>query len=671
MHRSDIRPCVSPEPDLPWIARLVARVEVWNHASLRPGFRWGAALVPLLCVLLAAPARAGNVRVSFTDTGAQPNGDCLVQAVSSDGRFVVFLSSATNLPGGGGSPQLFVRDVAQGTTELVSVSPVGARATGTATRNASISADGRYVAFETDATNLVAEDTTTLIKVVVRDRWAGVTVLASGPAPGGFGGGDSSQPSISGNGRYVAFQSSSRLLAADPDTFTDIYVRDLWGGGLERVSVPVVGQNDGGANSPSINYDGRFVAFSSTSQNLVASDTNGAQDVFVRDRLTGVTVRASLPTGGPEANGHSNSAAISWDGRCVAFVSAATNLGAANGLADIFVRDLATGVTERVDVPMGTPAAGLVALGTPVSISADGRFVVFAAQYGQLAPGNVVGGDDVYLRDRKIGVTLRASLDTNGVDPNGQSGPGLVAPLGNMVVFTSRANNIVSGDTNNFADVFAADTASLLFPFRYQAFIKQAYRDLLGRDPEPAALSNWNNFLSQGGSRLDMARSVDQSQEFRHLLVRNLYVRLLRRQADTAGENGWVSFLNGGGTIEELEAQLIASGEYFSVRGGSTNVGFVRAVYSDELNRRTDPAGENNFVNALASGASRVQVARDIINSQEGRILRVRQFYWWLLRRDADPAGLNGGVDALNHGVRDEELIAMIVASDEYFMNAQ
>lgn len=648
-----------------------------GHRSLPTGRRllltaplW---VLGCLCLATAAPAQAGNVRVSLADNGAQPNGFSGLQAVSGDGRFVVFASNATNLiPGGSSGTQLFVRDLALGTTEIVSVSSAGAISNSSENGSAAISADGRFVAFQTTAANLVPQDTSTNYKVVVRDRWAGVTVLASVPAPGGSGGSHSYSPALSGSGRYVAFDSSARLVPADSDNQEDVYLRDLWAGTTERVSVPLPGGgNDNQSISPSISYDGRFVAFQSESTRLVSGDTNGAGDVFVRDRLTGTTIRASVPTALPQAEGAGQWSSISWDGQFVVFSSSAPSLGASSG-SGVFVRDLAAGVTERVDIPMGPPyPPGSFRDFVGFSISADGRFVTFASSYNGMAPGDAVGGSDVYLRDRKTGITLRASLDAIGADPNGISQNGIIAPLGNMVVFASDATNIVAGDTNGQLDVFATDTASLLYPFRYQTVVKQAYRDLLGREPEPQALAGWNNFLSQGGDRLELGRTLAYSQEYRQLLVSSLYVWLLRRQADTGGRSAWVDFLSQGGAIEQVEVGLISSHEYFFNRAGGTNSGFLRAVYADLLNRRPDPGGESWYGRALAAGVPREQVVVEIINSQEAKELRVRRFFWWLLRRDADPLGLFWGVDALNRGARDEDVIAALLASDEYFLRAQ
>lgn len=200
-----------------------------------------------------------------------------------------------------------------------------------------------------------------------------------------------------------------------------------------------------------------------------------------------------------------------------------------------------------------------------------------------------------------------------------------------------------------------------------RAFVQRAYADLLEREPEPGASHGWSDYLDRGGSRLTLARTIVYSTEYRTLLVRNLYAALLQRQADPGGLYAWVSFMNAGGTTEQVEEQILGSDEYFVRRGGGSNRGFLQAAYLDVLGRPPDPGGEGWFLAVLAAGRSRVQVAGDLVNSGEGRSVRVRRLFLWLLRRDADPSGLSWGMDALNRGVKVEELIAAIVASDEYY----
>ncbi len=288
-------------------------------------------------------------------------------------------------------------------TELVSVATGGAQGNDTSTE-ASISADARFVAFWSDASNLVGGDTNGVEDVFVRDRQTGTTELVSVATGGTQGNARSRYPSISSDGRFVAFWSdASNLVAGDTNGSADVFVRDRQTLTTVRVSV-ATGGAQGNANSlnafSSISADGRFVAFESDATNLVAGDTNGSADVFVRDRLSGTTERVSLAAGGAQGNADSLGPSISASGRFVAFWSLATNLvaGDTNAWNDVFVRDRQSATTERVSVATGG-AQGDFNSYDP-SISADGRFVAFESGATNLVAGDTNGSFDVFLRDR-------------------------------------------------------------------------------------------------------------------------------------------------------------------------------------------------------------------------------------------------------------------------------
>ena len=218
----------------------------------------------------------------------------------------------------------------------------------------SISAEGRYVAFASLATDLVPGDSNELCDVFVHDQQTGDTFLVSVASNGTQGNGDSNRPSISADGRYVAFESwASNLVPGDTNHNYDVFVHDRQTGQTERVSVASDGtQGNGFCTSPSISADGRHVAFTSEASNLVAADTNDAGDVFVHDRQTGQTERVSVASDGTQGNGFCASPSISADGRYTAFRPEASNLvrGDANDIEDIFVHDRQTGQTVRISV---------------------------------------------------------------------------------------------------------------------------------------------------------------------------------------------------------------------------------------------------------------------------------------------------------------------------------
>jgi Tol biopolymer transport system component len=280
-------------------------------------------------------------RVSVGAAG-QANGGSLSPAISADGRFVAFNSYASNLVPGdtNGTTDIFVRDLLARVTRRVSVGPAG-QGNSDSSGVPAISADGRFVTFTSSASNLVPGDTNGAIDVFVRDLQAGVTKRVS-VGTGGQANDYSFFATISADGRFVAFESfAANLVPGDTNGTSDIFVRDLQAGVTRRVSVGAAGQgNSDSSGAPAISADGRYVAFFSHASNLVPGDTNGAYDIFVRDLLAGVTRRVSVGASG-QGNRDSLAPAITADGRSVAFVSASFNLVThdTNRAWDVFVRD--------------------------------------------------------------------------------------------------------------------------------------------------------------------------------------------------------------------------------------------------------------------------------------------------------------------------------------------
>ena len=424
--------------------------------SVRAGIRLAFA------ALLAAPLAAQvTERASLSSTGGEANGESRHASTSADGRFVAFESAAANLGpslAANGFRHVFVRDRFRGTTEIVSVSSAGAQGNGDSS-HPSISADGRYVAFESAANNLVVHDLGTWTDVFVHDRKLGTTVIASVDSSGAQRGGNSYDPSISADGRSVAFTSVAAIAPDDTNGLEDVYVRDLSGGTTTRASVDGnAAEADGASGSPSISADGQHVAFLSAATNLVANDTNGAVDVFVRDLALGATERASVDGNGTQGNlDCGDRPSISADGRYVAFRSLASNLVAAdtNGAADVFVRDRQLGATELASVD-GGGGQGDGDSGEP-ALSPDGRFLVFRSLATSLVLGDGNGAADIFVRDRQAGTTDRASVDGGGAEANGASDAPVISPDGRYVSFESEATNLVAVDGNGATDVFLHD----------------------------------------------------------------------------------------------------------------------------------------------------------------------------------------------------------------------
>jgi hypothetical protein len=412
----------------------------------------------------ATPAGVGSgtviTRVPVDAAGQQANGGSYDAAISADGRFVAFTSAASNLVAGdtNGSDDVFVRDRVAKVTRRVSVGPTGQQANGDSLKPA-ISADGRFVAFDSVASNLVAGDTNGSFDVFVRDRVAKVTRRVSvGPA-GQEANGGSYDAAISADGRFVAFISSaSNLVAGDTNGSYDVFVRDRVAQVTRRMSVGPAGQQaNGGSLQPAISADGRFVAFWSWASNLVAGDTNNADDVFVRDRVAQVTRRVSVGPAGQQANDGSLHPAISADGRFVTFRSWASNLvaGDTRGRIDVFVRDRVAQVTRRVSVGQG----GRQANGDSFepAISAHGRFVTFGSFAPNLVAGDINHRPDVFVRDRRAHLTRRVSIGPAGRQANRRSLQPAISAHGRYVAFESYASNLLPGDTNGTWDVFVRD----------------------------------------------------------------------------------------------------------------------------------------------------------------------------------------------------------------------
>ena len=447
------------------------------------------------------PSPGATERVSVDSAGNQGNdisgwwatigGDRGYPAISAGGRYVAFESLATNLvPGDTNATwDVFVHDRQTGATERVSVDSAGNQANGTSWYPA-ISADGRYVAFYSFASNLVSGDTNGFGDVFIHDRQTGATervsVDSAGNQGNGYSGNGPSGAAVSGDGRYVAFQSSaSNLVPADTNGGEDVFVHDRQTGATERVSVHSDGSEADynafwreGSRWPAMSVDGRYVAFESEASNLVGidtngdttcdagCDTNGYADVFVHDRETGTTERVSVDSGGNEGNWYSFWASISADGRYVAFYSRASNLVSGDTIAcpdystpgpcsNVFVHDRQTGITERVSVD-SAGNQGDSGSGWP-SISADGRYVVFASYATNLVTGDSNGYVDVFVHDRLTGTTERVSVDSAGNQANQWSLAFAVSADGRYVAFASSASNLVPGDTNGAGDIFVHD----------------------------------------------------------------------------------------------------------------------------------------------------------------------------------------------------------------------
>ncbi len=397
------------------------------------------------------------LRVSVDSGEVQGNNDSYFPAISADGRYIVFNSYASNLVSGdtNGASDIFVHDMQTHLTRRVSVDSNGIQGNGHSYRPV-VSADGRYIAFDSDASNLVPGDTNGNTDVFVHDQQTGVTTRMSVRSDGWQGLGTSLSPSVSADGRYVAFHSSAANLAAnDTNLANDIFLHDRQTGETRRISTAFGGmQVDHDSRYPSISADGRYIAFESEATNLIPGDTNGVMDIFRYDNLTGQILRVSVDSYEQQANGHSRAPSISADGSLIAFESGGTNLvsGDTNAHTDIFLHDTSTGTTTRVSVDSN----GLQAnhFSEAPSISVDGRYIAFESAATNLVPGDDNPYIDAFVHDRVLHQTTWVSAGSIDGRENGQSGQSVLSADGQFLAFTSWASNLVPYDTNLRSDVF-------------------------------------------------------------------------------------------------------------------------------------------------------------------------------------------------------------------------
>lgn len=425
----------------------------------------------VVCVLLAGissgSARAQTTqRVSVDSTGVQSDDRSGPASISADGRYVAFTSRADNLVTAdtNGLDDVFVLDRQTGQVSRVSVDSTGAEANGLSYAVA-ISADGRFVAFECWATNLAPADTNSAGDIFVRDRQTGQTSRVSVDSNGAQGNAGSYYPSISDDGRYVAFASyATNLVVGDTNSIADVFVHDRQTGETTRVSISSSGEEangptdvDGSPMRGAVSGDGRYVVFESWTSNFVPNDEMDSKHVYVRDRQTGQTSRVSVDPLGSEGDGSSYQASISSDGRFVVFQSFARNLvpNDTNDNVDVFVRDRLLGQTVRVSVDSAGEQNG--GGSESASISADGRYVTFESYSSELVPSDINGCTDVFLHDRQTNLTTRVSVNSAGAESNGNSRGSSVSGDGRSVVFESEASSLVASDTNARADVFVHD----------------------------------------------------------------------------------------------------------------------------------------------------------------------------------------------------------------------
>lgn len=418
-----------------------------------------------ICLLMGgwqfAHTILGNIeRVSMNSSGNEGNSNSYVPTISEDGRFVAFESEASNLVGNdtNNSFDVFVHDRQTRTITRVSVASNGIEGNGHSFYGR-ISKNGRFITFFSNASNLVSNDSNGSQDVFVHDLQTRTTTRVSVNSNGFQGNNNSYAPSISSDGRFIAFASfASNLVSGDNNNNADIFVHDQQAGTTTRLSLNQNGNEVYGFSAnTSISDDGYFIAFESDAPTLVANDTNNSRDIFVHNRQTGTTTRVSVNSSGFQGNNNSYAPNISSDGRFVAFDSLASNLvnGDNNNAYDVFLRDLQEETTTRLSVN-SNGIEGNSGSSRP-NLSNDGRFVVFDSFASNLVSNDNNNSFDIFLYDRQTGLISRVSLNSNASEGNGNSFSSKLSGNGRFVTFDSEASNLVGGDNNNSRDIFVID----------------------------------------------------------------------------------------------------------------------------------------------------------------------------------------------------------------------
>ena len=424
------------------------------------------ALIVCTGVVIAPAAQAApgdTTWISAGLNGEQPNSGSITPDISANGRFIAFVSPATNLaPGDSWAPwgvvyNVFVHDRETGVTEKISTDPDGLWANDNSW-TPSISGDGRFVAFSSAATNLVSDDDDGTHSIFIRDRLTGTTERYNATGA----------PQMSGDGRYVAWQGANGLTGE-----SGIFVLDRTTGQIERVDVSSTGElaDLEGASGPTISDDGRYVAFVA-SPHLTDPSAEPTSFVYLRDRLTGTTEIVSLGSDGIPVLLGTDRSGVSGDGRYVVFTALdGTTPGDTNDVTDVFVRDRLLGTTERASVASDGTQSDMDCWAP--EISADGRFVAFMSSGTTLVPGDTNATRDAFVHDRLHGTTTRVTVSSDGSEANDMVASIAISGDGRFVAFESHATNLTDvPDMNTAPDVYLheIDPARLAPPAYVPAF---------------------------------------------------------------------------------------------------------------------------------------------------------------------------------------------------------
>jgi hypothetical protein len=585
--------------------------------------------------------------------------------ISDDGQFATFSTGAALLPEDtNGVVDVYRLNRFSGSIERVSLDASGNQIAGDSYL-CGVSRNGRYIGFAYQVTGQANPGMQVYLRRVVEKQTVPVSQSTAG-LWGGPGTieveTDSALCPISDNGRYVAFTSSSgTLVSGDSNAANDAFRRDTVANNTILVSRSTGGTiGDLSSRVAALSADGTKVLFDSASTNLVASDTNALKDVFLRDITAATTTRISTTTANAQLTSASNADSLSGDGNVVAFSTAASTLVASdtNSAIDVFVRNRTANTMTRASVS----SAEVQAIGSSAdaNLSTDGNHVLFVSGAKNLVAGKTTDTSDLFVRHLGPGTTEIVSRTWTGGEANALLWRGQISSDGTVVAFRTGASNMVSGDSNAKEDVFVRDTTVEITPFATVAgLIKQQYQDFAGRAPTAGELSSWTTRIGNGEVVPDrvatsLARIAPWNTK-RAPLVR-LYWAFFLRPPDTGGMNYWLGKLNGGMKLAEVAKKFADSSEFKNTYGSLSNKDFVTLIYQNIFERDPDTGGLNYWTAKLDSKQkTRGDVMTNFSESSEGKRFLTPQVdtvlvYLGMLRTMPSKATLAGWVTNLRAG---------------------
>ncbi len=425
--------------------------------------RYAHPIISLLLILSSTSFAQNAVRVSLGEMGTEgnDNSDICASSLSADGRFLAFDSFATNMVAldFNRHADVFVRDLAQDLTVRISLNSSGVEGS-MASAAPSISGDGRFIAFQSYADNFIGNDQNFAEDVFVHDRQSGQTECISVGMFGRTGNGRSWSPVISADGHYVCFVSRANdLVQGDGNWNADVFVYDRWLDSMDRISIDSNGvEANSYSESASMSADGRIIAFCSHASNLVVEDSNSSKDIFLHDRLYRKTKRISLSESGSQADDQSVDPSISADGKWVSFTSYAKNLHSSdtNSVSDIYLYDRESNSIEFVSRGAGNMVSTYPSQKS--TLSGDGRFMVFQSGARNWSASDKNQVDDIYLYDRQLGILERVSVGQGDVEANWDCMRPSMNANASKVIYATRADSLddsnVDNDNNDKVDVY-------------------------------------------------------------------------------------------------------------------------------------------------------------------------------------------------------------------------